>query len=175
MTDSPSLASPQILLEWQTLECYPHERSPRWYSVGGIALLAFAAYGLFEGSWSTTLLAVSLGGIYFLLRNKPPRRITARITGLGFQIAEQFFPWQQLRTFWIIEVPHFAPQSGATRGRPKHIELHLTPTRFLQPEIVVFLDGTDPVRVRETLLQYLPERAGMEERMLDSFARFLKL
>jgi hypothetical protein len=162
MADSPPLAAPQTLLEWQSLDSYPHERSARWYLCGGILLLAFAAYGLFEGSWSTTLLALSLGGVYFLLRHTPPRKQRVEITALGIRIAGAFTPWHMLRNFWIIEVP-------------PHIELHITPVKFLKAEIVLFLDETDPAAVRELLTQFLPERAGMEERMLDSIARMLKL
>lgn len=163
------------LLEWQSLECYPHERSPRWYLCGGILLLAFAAYGLFEDSWSTALLALMIGGIYFLLRNKAPRNITVRITGLGIEVMQKLHLWGQLRNFWIIEVPRGVYPERSRGAPPPHIELHIAPVKFLQPEIVVFLNDTDPVAVRDLLLQFLPERAGMEERMLDSFARMLKL
>ena len=160
----PDETTDHVLLEWQSFDSYPHERSPRWYITGGILLLAFAAYGLFDRSWSTTLLALGIGGIYFLLRNKPPRKQKIQITGLGLRIDGTLTAWNMLRNFWIIEVVS-----------PHHIELHVTPQKFLQTEIEVFLDETDPGRVRELLLQFLPERAGMEERMLDSLARILKL
>lgn len=163
----------QVLLEWQSLECYPHERSTRWYLLGGICVLAFAAYGLFDHSWSTTLLALLIGGVYFLLRQKPPRTMTVQITGLGIRIAHKFFPWNMLRAFWIIEVTPFVPRG--VEPPPPHIELHFAPIKFLQPELVVFLNTIDPAAVRELLLKFLPERAGMEERALDTLARMLKL
>lgn len=160
-----------ILLEWQSLDSYPHVRSSRWYSAGGLFVLAFAAYGLFDHSWSTALVALGIGLVYFLLRNAPQRLMRVQISGLGITVDGSFTAWGGLRHFWILT-------------KPDCIELHLTPRRLLQPEITAFLrnpkttlsaTGTDPALVRETLLQFLPERAGMEERMLDTFARLLKL
>ncbi len=158
----PERDTSPILLEWQSLDTYPHERSARWYLLGGIFVLLFAAYGLFDGSWSTTLVALLIGGIYFLLRRQKPRMMNVQVTGLGIRIDGTFTPWNLLRNFWIIV------------GK-EHTELHIAPIRLLQPEIVVFLDEINPALVRDTFLSYLPERAGMEERFLDSVARILKL
>lgn len=158
----PDAQISETILEWQSLDAYPHERSIRWYSVGAVLVLAFAAYGLFDGSWSTALVALGIGGMYFLLRTHPPRQMTVRITGLGVQVDGSLTPWNLLRNFWILT-------------STEKIELHLSPTRLLQPEIVVFLDAIDPAHVRDTLLRFLPEKAGMEERTLDSLARLLKL
>ena len=157
----PDIPSP-ILLEWQSLDTYPHERSARWYITGAIFVLLFAAYGLFDGSWSTTLVALLIGGIYFLLRRQQPRMMTVRVNGLGVTIDGTFTPWNLLRNFWIIV-------------DKEHIELHIAPTRLVQPEMVIFLNETDPALVRDTFLSFLPERAGMEERVLDKFAKLLKL
>lgn len=166
------MASPpsQVFLEWQTLNAHPHERSARWYAIGGVFILMFAAYGLFEGSWLTTLVALLIGGIYFLLRNAKPKKITVRITGIGMQVEEKVTPWNQIKDFWILLEPLFA-------------ELHLAPSGAFQPEITVFIrdpetkasDAPDPGLVRETILRFLPERSGMQERSLDSIARLLKL
>lgn len=159
------------LLEWQSLDSYPHVRSSRWYSAGGLFVLAFAAYGLFDRSWSTALVALGIGLVYFLLRNTPPRVTSVKVNGLGISMDNTVLPWSIIRHFWILQ-------------KPDCIELHLSPRKFLQQETVIFLknpasplatEDSDPALVRETLLTFLPERAGMEERMLDTFARLLKL
>ena len=158
----PENAPSRVLLEWQTVDSRPHERSARWYLVGGIFVIAFAVYGLLEKSWTTTLLALLIGAMYFLLRNVKPRTIIVQITGLGVNVAGTFTPWNMLRDFWILVAE-------------KHTELHLAPSRSFKGEIVVFVEQVDAADVRNTLLQFLPERTGMEERMLDYLARILKL
>ncbi len=167
----PETETSQILLEWQSLDSYPHARSARWYSVGSLLILGFAAYGLFDRSWSTALVALSLGLVYFLLRNTPPRVMNVKVNGLGIAIDGSFIPWSNIRHFWILQ-------------KPDCTELHLLPRRYLQPMITIFLknppsvlspEDSDSAKVRETFLRFLPERTGMEERMLDTFARLLKL
>lgn len=155
------------LLEWRTREFRAVERGPRWYLVGGVLVLAFAAYGLFDGSWTTVLLALMIGGLYFLLRNVRPREITVQITGMGLRIGGAFTPWNLCRDFWIL-IP---PRPNASRPA----ELHIAPQKFLSREIVILLEDINPAAVRETLLKFLPERPGMEERFLDMIGRVLKL
>ena len=166
MPDSPPSS---VLIEWQALDSHPHERSARWYLIGGVFVIAFAAYGIFDGSWTTALLALLIGGIYFMIRNAKPRMIGIQITGLGIQAGGLFTPWNLCRDFWILAPP---PSKNGTTSAP---ELHISPQNTFQREIIVFIQDIDPAIVRETLLQFVPERAGMEERFLDSVARLLKL
>ena len=165
----PNSPPSSVLLEWQTLDSHPHERSSRWYLTGGIFVIAFAAYGIFDGSWTTALLALLIGGIYFLLRNAKPRIINIKITGLGIQVGSEFTPWNMCRDFWVL-VP-----TSSNKNESSTPELHISPQKTFQREIVAFIQDIDPAFVREALLQFLPERAGMEERFLDSIAKLLKL
>ena len=151
-----------VLLEWQSLDSHPHERSSRWYAVGGVFVIAFAAYGLIEGSWSTTLLALLIGAMYFLMRNVQPGNVLVQIDGLGIRVGSSHTPWVQLKEFWIVVADN-------------HVELHATRKNPLMPEVSVFIQEVDPAVVREVMLQFLPEREGMNERLLDFITRILKL
>ena len=75
------------------------------------------------------------------------------------------------KDFWIL-IPTLKDGSIPKSEQP---ELHIAPQSLRKQEIVVFLQNIDPGAVREALLNFLPERAGMGERFLDSVARFLKL
>ena len=104
------------------------------------------------------------------MRNTAPRKITIRITAIGVQVEENVTPWNQLKDFWILLGPDYS-------------ELHFAPQGMAQRELKVFIrdpqttaeNAPDPGMIRETLLQFLPERPGMQERFLDSLARILKL
>jgi|GEM_PF-1952702 hypothetical protein len=163
----------EILLEWQSIDSHPHERSPRWYVIGGIFLIGLASYGLFDGSWTTTFLALMLAGIYFIMRRIEPREIKVQITKMGINIDSVFSSWSQCNDFWIL-------MSETRENTKKELirqipELHISRSGAFKPETIVFLNEIDPALVREALLQYIPERQGMEERLLDSLARILKL
>lgn len=174
MPDSPPS---EVLLSWRTLDSVPHVRSARWYTIGGICVLAFAAYGLWDGSWTTAILALLIGGMYFLMRSSAPREIDVQITGIGIVIDGTLTPWNLCKDFWIL-----VPQAKGQISENEHqgSELHIAPQKLSGNELVILLptdkkSGLDPAVVRETLLMFLPERAGMEERVLDAFAKILKL
>ena len=150
------------LLEWQSLDSHPHNRSPRWYMIGGIFIIAFAVYGLLDESWTTVLVALLMGGMYFFMRNMKPEFMNVRIDGLGIVVAGKRSPWSSLKEFWILT-------------NEEHAELHISRTSAFYPEITIFIQDTDPAAVRETLLRFIPERKGMNERFLDYVTRILKL
>ncbi|MBT3835078.1 hypothetical protein HOF56_02405 [Candidatus Peribacteria bacterium] len=163
----------EILLEWQSLDSHPHERSPRWYISGGVVLVGLASYGLFDGSWTTALLAIMLAGVYFIMRRIEARKVNVQITGMGINTDSVFSSWNQCKDFWILmPQPREYTKKSLIRQIP---ELHISRRGPFKPETTLFLNEIDPAIVRETLLQYLPERPGMEERVLDSLARILKL
>jgi hypothetical protein len=103
-----------------------------------------------------------MGAMYFYTRNTPPGTMRVEISSLGITIGGELTQWNMLKDFWILV------------GR-NQTTLHIAPSKKFRAEVVLFLDGIDPGIVRDTLLPLLPERSGMEERMLDSFARILKL
>lgn len=163
----------QVILAWKSLDSRPYERSPRWYLIGGILLIGLAAYGLFYHSWTTALVAILIGGVYFMTRNVKPREISVQITGIGIQIDNNLIPWSNCKDFWIlIPIPPKNSKQNISTGM---IELHISTQKALQGEVVVFLNDIDPAEVRQTLLTFLPERSGMEERFLDSLAKIFKL
>jgi hypothetical protein len=167
MPETPSNDISRPILTWESLDAYPHARGMKWYVVGGIFLFGFALYGIRDGSFSTVLVALLLGGMYVLLHKHRPRSLPAQVSGLGIQFGERFHSWNELRDFWIV-----IPESRAGRLAP---ELHLRFRKAARTEAIIFLTEVDPGDVRKALLEYLPERPDMQERFLDMLARILKL
>ena len=157
----PQSITPAIL-EWKCLDAHPHERSARWYVTGGVFILMFAAYGIYEGSIPTTLVAILMGSLYFLTRNTKPELQRVVIDGLGIVIGGERTEWNKLKDFWILI------------GQDV-VELHLGKRSGIVSEQTVFIEEVDPGTVRRVLLQYLPERPEMSERFLDYCTRILKL
>ncbi len=148
--------------EWKTIDAHPHVRGARWYAIGGIVVLGGSAYGLVTGSFSTALVFLLIGALYFLLRNRPPREITVRLTSLGMEIAEEVIPWSEIREFWFL-IGH------------EYCELHITPTARLQADRTILLRQEEVPDARAVLLTYLPERPGQQERPVDLIAKIFKL
>lgn len=151
------------ILEWQTLDSPPHDRSDRWYLWGAVGVLIGCAYGLLTGSFATALVFLLIGAIYFLLRRHAPRTITVRITGVGLVIDEELLPWNMVREFWILVGPTWS-------------QLKLSPQQTLGYERTVLIPGTiDIGAVRQSLLDFIPERTGQGERAIDMLSNYFKL
>ena len=150
------------VLTWNAPSGHDHDRSPQWYLIGGVAVLACAVYGILTGSWSFALVSLLIGGLYFLVRKHemPRRTIAISETGVNFEGTET--PWTGCREFWILDTPL------AT-------ELHITRKQGLDREIVIHMEEVPIDSVREFISTFLPENLNRRERLVDKFIRYCKL
>ncbi|MBI3619269.1 hypothetical protein HY213_04540 [Candidatus Peregrinibacteria bacterium] len=159
-TPTPSQTLP-LPLSWSAPIHPVHERSKRWYLIGGIVALACAAYGILTGTWSLTLVTLLIAAMYYLLRKSPPiiKQITIAEIGVTFDGA--FIPWSGFDGFWFIQTPLF-------------IEVHLHRTAAKQ-EMVIQTGEISVTDIRIALSQFLTERADRTERLVDRIIRICKL
>jgi hypothetical protein len=152
----------EILLQWSGSTHPVHERGPRWYLYGGIAVLVMAAYGIVTGTWTLALLTILIGGAYYLVRREPPVMRDVAITTHGFRYGTDFAHWDECKDFWLIRTPGYW-------------ELHVRRGRGINRELIVQTGDINPNAIRATLSHYLPLRPDQKERMVDLCIRFLKL
>ena len=151
-----------IILEWEAQIRPDHERSDRWYMVGGAFCAVMVAYGIFSGAWSTSLVFAFIPALYYLVRNQAHARHTIRITELGVEFDARLSVWGELHEFWIL-------------AGPGYHELHISLAKKSRAEIVIQTGGQDPYQIRDVLSQYLPQVADRRERILDAIIRFCKI
>ncbi len=149
------------LLEW-TASTHPvHERSPRWYLIGSIVVLGTAVYAIVTGAWTVALVALLVGGIYFLLRREPPTFKHISLFSAGYTLDGQFTFWGDCKEFWLIHTPHFT-------------ELHIGKQRS-RTQTIIQTGSIDPTQIRSILSQFITMKSDQRERFLDAFIRFCKL
>lgn len=124
--------------------------------------MLIAAYGVLSGAWTLTIVALLLGGVYFLVRREKTPLKAVRIEQDGVQYEEIFLPWTQCKDFWLITTPAYT-------------ELHVARSGRLRSEISVQIGDIDPTTLRSTLSRFLPMRGDQRERMLDFIIRICKL
>lgn len=159
-TQSPDTRTP-ALLEWRAPSRINPERSPRWYLIGGIAVLCIAAYGIVSGAWTVSIVAVLCGAIYVLLRDHVPVLRSISITEQGITFEGVFYGYNDLRSFWMLRT------EVAT-------VLHITQKKR-GADIVILTGLTDPQNVKLVLSRYLTEESDRKENLLDTFIRICKL
>lgn len=163
MTQTPLPENAQVLLTWQAPVAPNHIRGPRWYFLAGTFVVACAAYGILMGEWTFTVVMVLMVGMYVLTHRTPETVKTLSITREGLVYENSFTQWRDIRDFWMLQ------------GR-NYIELHiaLQNGRFIH-EVIIQTGAEDPQAIRALLANFIPERTGQQERLLDIIIRICKL
>lgn len=153
--------SPKIFLEWQSCAYRSLQKSHAWYLWMGGILLLFIAYDLYSGGWVVSLTMLLLAGVYYLLESRPVPVLIVQITEDGVQYGRQFFPWDGLRSFWMLresKTIHFKTQKGVLK------------------EFSIFVpEELDTRELREYLALQIPEETGRKESFSDELIRNLGL
>lgn len=154
----------EIFHEWSVEEYESHARGARWYlcMVGGGLLLI--GYGLFSGNFLFSLVIVLFSIILYLQSHQQAQKIRFRISEQGIAIGPRLYTYSELDSFYVVYKPPFIKT------------LYLETKSSFRPLIRVNLKDTNPVDVRLTLLEFLPEDVEKEEEPLsDQMARNWKI
>jgi len=89
---------------------------------------------------------------------KKPREVRISITPRGVNTGYTLYEFDNLKSFWIFYDP------------PEVKELSLRSKKILMPYVKIPLGDKNPVKIREMLIQYLPEKK-QEESLIESLAR----
>lgn len=152
----------QILASWQASVLPRHERSQRWYAIGGAVVLIGAAYGIFTGSWPFTVVVILCGAMYYLTRDHIPPLKTITILNTGVLLEQTFTRWEELSGFWILQAPEYT-------------ELHFVPLQKRRSDIVIQTNNQNINDLRLLIGQYISELTDKRESLLDTFIRLIKL
>ena len=101
--------------------------------------------------------------ILLLEHQKKPKVNEVQISEYGIRFGKILIPFSNVKRFWIIHNPPFVD------------ELHLLTGSRSNPEIVIQLVGTDPVRLRQFLVTQAYEWEGKHLSFLDVLIRILRL
>lgn len=153
-------AAPQNALIFSASDSHDHPKNQLWYL--GISILSLAALAaLFQaGEYLLMLVVVALTLAVFRLAGVGAKERTVRLTDRGLTYGDEFFPYFQLRAFWLAE------NDGAVSV---YIErLNLSPTlHFIVPE-------NRAEALVEFLVEHLPWHHHKNEPLGDRLGRLLR-
>ena len=131
---------------WEAPEYEHFEKHPKWYWVMGGILLAIVVYALVTNSILMAITFILIGMLGYIYAEREPRIIRMEITPDGIRVDNYFYDYDDIRSFWIFY---------EVEENIKVLSLHSKKT-FL-PHIHIPIGNANPIKIRETLLQYLPE------------------
>lgn len=132
----------------------------------GIIMAGLIIYFAAAGNYLAALLFWLAGiviGFSLYDRVKNPKPAICKIRAEGVQVNTDLYPYENVKSFWIFYDP------------PYHRELSLRVKAPLTGGFVkIPLGDEDPVKIRETLLKFIPEKR-QEEGLADTLARMVGL
>ncbi|MDD5489552.1 MAG: hypothetical protein PHP25_02645 [Candidatus Moranbacteria bacterium] len=138
--------SEETSFSWEAPEYEHSEKPPKWYWVMGGVLLAIIVYALITNSILMAITFILIGMLGYVYAERQPRTIKMQITPDGIKVDDYFYEYDDIRSFWIFY---------EIEEEIRILSLHSKKT-FL-PYIHIPIGNANPIKIRETLLQYLPE------------------
>lgn len=137
-------------VSWSAAEYEYQPKSSEWFWVLGIITLALAIAALLLKNILFASFIVLAGFTIALYGTKRPGEVKFSITGRGIQIADRFYPYESLKSFWIRYDP------------PRKKELEIISKKLFMPRFVLPLGEADPNEVRAILGRALTEEEAKE-------------
>lgn len=148
---------------WEAPEFKHYKKTQAWYIGFGIVALGLMVFAIFSKSIITIITFVLLILVSFFFFTQKPKKLTHRITYDGVQVGTQFYPYKNVKFFWIVYEPPYIKT------------LNFETTASLNKDLVLELEDQDPISVKLMLGSYLPEDLDREESVTDAISRRLKI
>ncbi|MDP1845886.1 MAG: hypothetical protein Q8L09_04000 [Candidatus Moranbacteria bacterium] len=143
---APASDTDEPVFSWEAPEYDHEEKHPKWYWIMGGALLAIIIYALVINAILMAITFILIGMLGYVYAEREPRLIRMEINSDGVRVDNYFYQYDDLKSFWIF----YEVEEGI-----KTLSLHSKKT-FL-PHIHIPIENANPILIRETLINYLPE------------------
>ena len=150
-------------IAWEAPEFMYYKKG--WVWIALLMTIAFVFMAIFYTMNDYSAMAVvGLAAVVLYQQARlKPKTIKYRVDEDGFQIGDERFGWNDLRSFWI------------TVGEHDRAHLYLESTTAWLPVKTVHLANVDPEDLRQRLAMHLPEHVTRGEAFADLLIRWLKL
>lgn len=148
---------------WIAPEYIAHERGMVWLVSVIVFVVGVAGIGLYYGNWSFSLVLVIFALVYSLVHLKHPHNVEIKISEIGIKVGFRKYSYSNIKAFWILY-------------EPPYIEtLNIRVSGTYTGDFTIQLGPEDPSKIREYLINKIPEMEGKSESITDSLARLFKL
>lgn len=147
------------LLAWSAEQRVPSNEERRGKNIviiGGGGIITLAA--LFWGNYLLGIFIALAAFVLYASGSGKSRAVKCAITPQGIKIENRVYEFSDIKSFWIFYDPSDIK------------ELSLESRKTMMPQIRAPLGDTDPIKLRETLLKFIPEKKH-EESLSDIIGR----
>lgn len=154
------------VVAWEAAEFIERPKGVGWLVGVWVLALVFVGLALWQYQLTflgiiTTLVAIAAALALTTQGRVRPKVVRIVIDADGLIVNGQRYPWQELKSFWLV----FTPLNQS---------FYLETTRRFLPIMPLQIGEMDPEIIRSLLLAHLPERVDRAEELGDRFARMMK-
>jgi|GEM_PF-666301 len=153
-----NLSIGEVLHFWKFREYDNHDRSVRWYAIMTILFIALLAYGVFTDNFLFSVIIILFSVILFLQSNQKAPEIQCAVTDEGLILGDKFYGYPEFDEFFII---HDDAQDLSV--------LFIDTKNSIRPQLVLPISEHDPIEIRSSLREFLPENLEQDEEPLLHF------
>lgn len=154
----------KIVTKWTFPEFTKVYKGDSWWIILGLIGGVFLVYSVLTFNFLFSIAIILIYFIIFTHQSYNPREIEFIITELGVIIDDTFYPYHEIKQYWILYNP------------PEVKYLYLDIKKFISPVRRIPLQDINPLFVREVLSKYLFEELSPDdEPFSDALGRALKL
>jgi hypothetical protein len=146
--------------QWNAPEHEPYTVGKRFYFFSTIILAAIVVYALISNSPIMAITFILIGVVGYVFLQKEPKLINFKISSQGVTTDQEIYEFENLKSFWIFYEP------------PYEKMLSLESKNKMMPHINIPLGNEDPVKIRQILIDFIPE-VKQEHNIVDIAERLL--
>ncbi len=138
-----------MTIEWQALEHEEVEHTTDWFWALGIIVVASSVTAIIFSNYFFAFILILSGVMLGFFATKKPDMVTYELNDKGLKINNQFYPYKNIKSFWV-----------QTEPKPT---LFLKLDRFYMPMISIPIEEQAAEEMKDLLL----EKEVIEEEMKE--------
>lgn len=155
-----TLRKEDVLMSWQAREFIQYDRNPAWILVVYVLAALTLIYAIWTMNFLFAVMVILFTIIIVIYTQRKPEILNVAVMKKGFKINNTLYTYEDdLEKFWILYNP------------PDLKVLNFKRKQSLFPAFVIQLEDTNPLKIREMLLKYVPEDMTQDEGTIDRFSR----
>ncbi len=135
----------EALISWKIKDFEKAPRNARFLLYLYSLLFLLTIYGLLTNNLLLSVLIIVFGFAFFLFEKRQPQQIIFAVTKEGIFVHDHLYAYSALKSFWI----EYQPEGLK--------EVSFRSNQMFLPYIKIPLEKTNPSKLREHLLKFLPE------------------
>jgi len=156
---SQSLEKP--VFSWSVAEFSQYKKNTNWYLIVGFSAVILIIVFIWMKNYTAAGVVFAAGLALFAQANIIPKKIKCEIYPSGIVIGEKAYPYDSLKSFWVI-----FGDSKMVRLQPQG--------RFSASINMPISKNEDPEQVRLFIAKHLPEDEDKGEDVADTIQRWIK-